>query len=81
MVSFLRRHSKAIRTRDGLDSLLILGLACPAVPSTGPISSITIMGGTIVIINDAKIAVELLEKRSVKHSSRPRQVFAGEMYV
>ncbi|KAK7745701.1 hypothetical protein SLS62_009667 [Diatrype stigma] len=45
----------------------------------GPISSITIMGGTIVIINDARIAIELLEKRSVKHSSRPRQVFAGEM--
>ena len=37
------------------------------------------MGQTIVIINDARLAFELLEKRSVKHSSRPRQVFAGEM--
>ncbi|KPM36011.1 O-methylsterigmatocystin oxidoreductase [Neonectria ditissima] len=36
-------------------------------------------GQTLVIINDAKIAFELLEKRSVKHSSRPRQIFAGEM--
>ncbi|KAK7394040.1 hypothetical protein QQX98_013171 [Neonectria punicea] len=37
------------------------------------------MGQTLVIINDAKIAFELLEKRSIKHSSRPRQIFAGEM--
>ncbi|KAH7253445.1 cytochrome P450 [Fusarium solani] len=45
----------------------------------GPISSVTVMGQTLVIINDAQIAFELLEKRSVKHSSRPRQIFAGEM--
>ncbi|KAI2619924.1 putative cytochrome P450 oxidoreductase OrdA-like protein [Hypoxylon sp. NC1633] len=45
----------------------------------GPISSITVMSQTIVIINDAALAFELLEKRSAKHSSRPRQVFAGEM--
>ncbi|KAK1765144.1 O-methylsterigmatocystin oxidoreductase [Phialemonium atrogriseum] len=45
----------------------------------GPISSVTVMGQTLVIINDARIAFELLEKRSVKHSSRPRQIFAGEM--
>ncbi|KAI0888728.1 putative cytochrome P450 oxidoreductase OrdA-like protein [Annulohypoxylon maeteangense] len=45
----------------------------------GPLSSITVMGQTIVIINDAKLAFELLEKRSAKHSSRPRQIFAGEM--
>lgn len=46
----------------------------------GPISSVTVMGQTLVIINDAQLAFELLEKRSVKHSSRPRQIFAGEMY-
>ncbi|WYZ44616.1 hypothetical protein EsH8_VII_001052 [Colletotrichum jinshuiense] len=45
----------------------------------GPISSITVMGQTIVIINDAQLAFELLDKRSVKHSSRPKQLFAGEM--
>ncbi|KAH7192845.1 cytochrome P450 [Fusarium flagelliforme] len=45
----------------------------------GPISSVTVMGQTIVIINDAKLAFDLLDKRSVKHSSRPTQVFAGEM--
>ncbi|OTA95517.1 hypothetical protein M434DRAFT_393743 [Hypoxylon sp. CO27-5] len=45
----------------------------------GPLSSITVMGQTIVIINDARLAFELLEKRSAKYSSRPRQIFAGEM--
>ncbi|KAJ9267651.1 hypothetical protein DTO212C5_5890 [Paecilomyces variotii] len=45
----------------------------------GPISSVTVMGQTIVIINEARIAFELLEKRSSKHSSRPKQIFAGEM--
>jgi hypothetical protein len=39
------------------------------------------MGQTLVIINDTRIAFELLEKRSVKHSSRPRQIMAGEMQV
>ncbi|CAF9941089.1 MAG: hypothetical protein HETSPECPRED_002868 [Heterodermia speciosa] len=37
------------------------------------------MGKTMIIINDAKIAFDLLDKRSVNYSSRPRQVFAGEM--
>ncbi|KAF4954397.1 hypothetical protein FSARC_12140 [Fusarium sarcochroum] len=45
----------------------------------GPISSVTVMGQTIVIINDVNLAFDLLDKRSVKHSSRPTQVFAGEM--
>ncbi|KAI1373868.1 putative cytochrome P450 oxidoreductase OrdA-like protein [Hypoxylon crocopeplum] len=45
----------------------------------GPISSVTVMGQTIVIINDARLAFELFEKRSAKYSSRPRQIFAGEM--
>jgi hypothetical protein len=45
----------------------------------GPLSSITVLGKTIVIINDAKIALELMDKRSAKHSSRPKQIFAGEM--
>lgn len=45
----------------------------------GGISSVTIMGQTLVIVHDVRLAFELLEKRSVKHSSRPKQVFAGEM--
>lgn len=48
---------------------------------SGPISSITVMGQTIVIINDTKIALELLGKRSALYSSRPNLVFASEMSV
>ncbi|RHZ72745.1 hypothetical protein CDV55_102908 [Aspergillus turcosus] len=45
----------------------------------GPISSISVLGQTIIIVNDSKIAFDLLEKRSSVYSSRPRMVFAGEM--
>ncbi|PLB51998.1 putative cytochrome P450 oxidoreductase [Aspergillus steynii IBT 23096] len=45
----------------------------------GPISSVTVMGHVFVIINNAQIAFELLEKRSAIYSSRPKQVFAGEL--
>ncbi|OHE90778.1 cytochrome P450 [Colletotrichum orchidophilum] len=37
------------------------------------------MGQTIVILSDAQLAFELLDKRSLKHSSRPSQTFIGEM--
>ncbi|CAG8120032.1 unnamed protein product [Penicillium salamii] len=45
----------------------------------GPLSSVSIFGTTLVIINDRKLAVEILEKRSAKHSSRPNLVFADEI--
>lgn len=45
----------------------------------GSISSVTVMGQSLIIINDAKLAFELMEKRSAIHSSRPKQIFAGEM--
>ncbi|KAJ5473438.1 hypothetical protein N7475_003004 [Penicillium sp. IBT 31633x] len=45
----------------------------------GPLSSITIFGTTMVIINDRQLALEILEKRAAKHSSRPRLVFADEL--
>ncbi|KAJ5753209.1 hypothetical protein N7520_010126 [Penicillium odoratum] len=45
----------------------------------GPISSVTVMGQTIVIINDAETALELLRKRAMLYSSRPHMVFASEM--
>src|SRR5215469_10621363 len=45
----------------------------------GPISSVTIFGLTMVIINDVQVATEILEKRSSLNSSRLRLVFANEM--
>lgn len=35
----------------------------------------------MIIVNDPALAYEVLEKRSARHSSRPKQHFAGEMYV
>lgn len=47
----------------------------------GPISSITVLGQTFVIINDAQIALELLRDRSAIHSARPHMVFSSDMYA
>lgn len=45
----------------------------------GPISSVTVLGQTIVIINDRKMAIELLEKRAAINSGRPMLKFAYDM--
>ncbi|KAE8140134.1 cytochrome P450 [Aspergillus pseudotamarii] len=45
----------------------------------GPISSVTTAGHTHIILNDANVATELLEKRSARYSSRPRMVMAHEL--
>ncbi|EJD08416.1 cytochrome P450 [Fomitiporia mediterranea MF3/22] len=45
----------------------------------GPISSVTMLGTTMIIINDLRIAVELLDKKSGIFSDRPILVFGGIM--
>ncbi|KAF2014331.1 cytochrome P450 [Aaosphaeria arxii CBS 175.79] len=45
----------------------------------GPISSVTVLGQTMIIINDASIAFELLRDRSNINSSRPHQTFSGDI--
>ena len=47
----------------------------------GPISSITVLGQKIIIVNDVKIALDLMDKRSSIYSDRPILTFGGEMYV
>lgn len=47
----------------------------------GPIMSVTVFGQHIVILSDARLAFEMLDKRSVKYSDRPTLIFGGEMYV
>lgn len=47
----------------------------------GPISSVTVLGQTIVIINDYKTALDLFERRGTNYSGRPVMHFAGDMYV
>jgi hypothetical protein len=41
----------------------------------GPISSLDVLGTHIIILNDARLAVHLLEKHSAIHSLRPEQHF------
>ncbi|KAF2116964.1 cytochrome P450 [Lophiotrema nucula] len=45
----------------------------------GSISSVTVLGQTFIIINDAKIALQLLRDRSAIHSARPHMVFSSDM--
>lgn len=45
----------------------------------GPISSVTALGQTIIILHDKQAASELMEKRAAIHSGRPSAVFAMEM--
>lgn len=49
--------------------------------STAPVSSVTVLGQTIIIINDYESAIELLEKRSTIYSDRLSFVFCSEMSV
>jgi hypothetical protein len=48
---------------------------------TGPLSSVTVFGSTMIIINDRDLAFQILEKNSAKHSSRPHLPFANDLYV
>lgn len=43
----------------------------------GPISSLSVLGQTMIIINDAQLASELLNKHSAIHSCRPKFQFAS----
>lgn len=45
----------------------------------GPISSITVMGQTYVIIHDREAASDIMSKMSLKTSNRPTSVFAFEL--
>ncbi|GAP92623.2 putative cytochrome P450 oxidoreductase [Rosellinia necatrix] len=45
----------------------------------GRISSVSVLRQSIIIVNDAELARELLERRSAKYSSRPKQIFITEI--
>ncbi|CAH0057363.1 unnamed protein product [Clonostachys solani] len=45
----------------------------------GPISSVTIMGMTLIIVNDKDMAHEILDKTASKTSGRPDSIFANKM--
>ncbi|PTB41738.1 uncharacterized protein TrAFT101_009648 [Trichoderma asperellum] len=45
----------------------------------GPLSSVTVLGQTMVIFHDKQAAYEVMNKMSLKTSSRPKTVFAYEL--
>lgn len=47
----------------------------------GPVSSVTALGKTIIVIHDKQSALELMEKRATTYSGRPSATFAMDMWV
>lgn len=47
----------------------------------GPISSVGVLGQTIIVVHDREAASELLVKRAANYSDRPLSTFANEMRV
>ncbi|KAJ5356014.1 Cytochrome P450 E-class group I [Penicillium concentricum] len=45
----------------------------------GPISSLVTAGRTLIILNKAEMAIDLMEKRSAIYSSRPQSVFCADL--
>ncbi|KLO04415.1 cytochrome P450 [Schizopora paradoxa] len=45
----------------------------------GPISSVTVFGQQIVVLNDMDLVTELLDRKSSVFSDRPTMVFSGQM--
>jgi hypothetical protein len=45
----------------------------------GDISSVTVFGRPLIILNSVKIAMEMLEKKSSKYSDRPVMPMGGEL--
>lgn len=47
----------------------------------GPVSSVTALGKTIIILHYKQSALELMEKRATTYSGRPTSTFAMDMWV
>jgi hypothetical protein len=52
-----------------------------AEPYAGPLVMIEIMGQKMCIINSAKVATDLLDKRSAIYSDRPAMPMVNDLYV
>lgn len=46
---------------------------------SGDISSVTVFGRPLIIVNSVKIAMDMLEKKSSKYSDRPIMPMGGEL--
>jgi hypothetical protein len=46
---------------------------------SGDISSVTVLGRPLIILNSAKVAMDMLDKKSAKYSDRPVMPMGGEL--
>ena len=53
---------------DGISNLL-----------SGDISSVTVFGRPLIILNSSKVAMDILDKKSSKYSDRPVMPMGGEL--
>lgn len=52
---------------------------CLNATSSGPIYSLNLGGQTLVVLNNHKVASDLLDKRSAIYADRPRMIVTGEL--
>lgn len=90
---YLRKKDALLSLPPGPKPLPILGnildLPPPGTPEFqhwlkfkdlyGPISSITVLGQTMIILHDKQAAYDIMSNMSLKASSRPKSVFAYEL--
>jgi hypothetical protein len=76
---FWLEHKDKYGKSDVLQFLLVYDTNFWFDTYTGPISSVTAFGTTIVVLNSSEVAFELLDKRSAIYSSRPNLIFGNEM--
>lgn len=46
----------------------------------GPITSVSVLGQLFVVLHDKQAVLDMLETRALKSASRPKLIFAGELY-
>jgi hypothetical protein len=46
---------------------------------SGDISSVTVFGRPLIILNSSKVAMDILDKKSSKYSDRPVMPMGGEL--
>ncbi|KAK5126948.1 hypothetical protein LTR85_008306 [Meristemomyces frigidus] len=90
---FLDRRAESMPLPPGPPGLPLVGnvsdLPPPDVPEYqhwlehkdryGPLSSITVLGQTMIIVHDKEVAFELMEKRANRYSGRPKLKFGFDM--
>ena len=79
--STMARLSRALQEiRHVLDfgaSLHDAEISANVLFSPGSMISLTVFGRTLIVINDAETAIELLEKRAAQYSSRPGSILVN----